>query len=219
MLCILNIICEKLAGLLLFFWTTLCSYLTFNFTNGNNFNENFGNFKKNSVHFIDKQINNSENSLSTVSSLIFPSSKSSSKTSSENRDSPLMYPTYFIDEIMSDLSESQSNCNLGVNNLKKINSRIKRNKSSASKLNLYFKKDNPNILLNKNNESIIKNQNKKFVDDAILIQEQITKSVICRKCFKPISQYFTKAYYRYQDNSICYDCYNNLKIDLTTPKK
>ena len=42
-----------------------------------------------------------------------------------------------------------------------------------------------------------------------------TFNVMNIRCNKNISQYFTKAYYRYKDNSICYDCYDNLKKELT----
>ena len=216
MLCVLSIIYEKLLGFILLFWGMISSYINVNFKYNKDINKNSDNLNKVSENILDNELSNSCNSLSTISSLIFPSSKASSNTSSSKCDSPIPHPLYFVEDFISDFSESQSFENISTNKLEKIKSTIKRNKSSASKLNLYFSKDNLNLLLNRDrNKKIKKEEPISYTKGTVNNEEKINKSTICKRCYKNISQYFTKAYYRYKDNSICYDCYDNLKKELT----
>lgn len=194
----LKIIWDNLIVILLVLLAIICMIKEIDFKSKISFYDS----DDNSQCSFDKEYNN----YTTDNNQTFVSPYTKNYKNEEN------YQLFFIDEIVN--TESDEYKQKYENN--KIY-KIKRSKSSASELNEYLKTDNDTL-------HVYSDPNKlyDFQSEESLLESQsgiiLKKLSICVKCRKQIVRYYSKAYYRFSDNSICEQCYDRLKNNLKLSK-
>lgn len=191
----LKIIWDNLIVVLLILWAIICIVKDIDFKSKLNFYENYENY--------DNSQSSLDNDYYSYSKNNTPDHVSSCKTNSKynGRD----YSLFSIDEIFN------TDCNTNDDNYEINNNyKIKKSRSSASKLNEYLEIDkvdfykNSNKLDSESEESLLESQS-----------DYLNKLSICKMCKQKICKYYSKAYYRFSDNSICEQCFNNIKRKIS----
>ena len=210
MIYVLKLFWDRLLGLLFICLTNLQVIIFLNFKEKKS-ESNFGQFKDISINNL-----NELDSTSTVSSLIFPTSQNSSKTTSEpsSRGSPWLFIDQFLDN---EIVESQS-CN-NAPNFKVFTKPIEqRSLSSTCKLNKHLKTENPKLLFGNEIGKIRLNINRQSVNSLSRTTQESFDSELsdnkCKQCKNEIFDTVHKAHYRYRDSAVCAKCYMSINKDI-----